>query len=319
MYRGLVRVVLVLAIATLSMPARESFGACVISRQASGLSPEDSESAEFHRLIRAHEWDSAVKIGEQLIVRWPTDPNVLFWLGYVQSRRNDFIDAVALLRRVEKVRPDQPGLPKLLASCYYDMSQYVLFEYEIRRAIAQTPHDGELYYLLGYYQTYVRSEYDAAANSLQRALDEEPTAYRFHYLLGYVHECKDENQKARQEFLRAIEQCEASSPCDFALPYLGMARLAFASDPGGALKYVQRAVEIDPNSSEAQLWLGKIRLKLGDVRSAADAFLKACALDPTSVTPRYLLSEVYKREGNYQAAAKYLAEFNRLSSLYGRQ
>lgn len=162
-------------------------------------------------------------------------------------------------------------------------------------------------------------DYDAAVKSLLRALEEQPGNYRARYFLGYAYECKSEEQKAREQFSRSAAQCQTTQICTFNQPYIGMARLLFSSDPRAALTNARSAVEIDENSFDAQLWLGKIWMKLEDVSQAVGAFLKACALDPTSATARYLLYGAYKKAGNDLAAEKYLSEFKRLSSLYGAE
>jgi len=274
---------------------------------------------ELNRLIREQQWDSASDLADKLLIRSPAHPVLLFWAGYTQSRRRNLVEATRLLRRAEKIDPRLPDLAKLLAGNYYDMGQYLLFEQSIQRAIEQAPHDGELYQMLGYYQENIRMDYDAAVKSLLRAIEEQPGNYRARYYLGYAYECKSEDQRAREQFLKSIAQCQTMQICDLNLPYIGMARLLFSNDLRGALTNARSAVEIDENSFDAQLWVGKICMKLEDVSQAVAAFLKACALDPTSATARYLLYGAYKKAGNDRAAERYLAEFKRLSSLYGTE
>jgi tetratricopeptide (TPR) repeat protein len=295
-------------------------GAIAANRSGSSVSaPDRTQIDELNRLIREQQWDSASELADKLLIRSPTHPLLLFWAGYAQSRRRNLVEATRLLRRAEKIDLRLPDLAKLLAGNYYDMGQYLLFEQSVRRAIEQAPHDGELYQMLGYYQENIRMDYDAAVKSLDRALEEQPGNYRARYFLGYAFECKSQDGKAREQFLRSIAQCQTTQGCEFSLPYIGMARLLFGDDPRGALSNARRAVEIDANSFDAQLWAGKIWMKLEDISQAVAALLKACALDPTSAAARYLLYGAYKKAGNDRAAERYLAEFKRLSSLYGTE
>lgn len=83
--------------------------------------------------------------------------------------------------------------------------------------------------------------------------------------------------------------------------FLGRARLA-AGDGFGAMDALRRAVQLDPKSAEAQLWLGQAHLAVTQAGPAPPeaeaAFRNALALNPGDLAARYALGQVLISRGD---------------------
>jgi Flp pilus assembly protein TadD len=82
-----------------------------------------------------------------------------------------------------------------------------------------------------------------------------------------------------------------------ALVLLGVV-LAVRGDDAGALKSVTQAVELAPESFDAQLALGRARFGAGDDAGAARAFREAVALRPTDAQARFFLATALEHAGD---------------------
>lgn len=83
-------------------------------------------------------------------------------------------------------------------------------------------------------------------------------------------------------------------------------RLAQFGQAEEALRRLQLAVEMVPNSSELHYVLGNVHLELGDYAQANQALQKARALAPEDAAVLYSLGSSYLRQGSYFAAVEAL-------------
>ena len=102
----------------------------------------------------------------------------------------------------------------------------------------------------------------------------------------------DEKRKAAQYFQHAID-----ADASFAAAYNGLANTHLdllwpsTQDAEIARKAAERAVELDPNSSDAHCTLGEIRIGTGDFRGAEEQYRRALALSPNSANAHDGFSE----------------------------
>ncbi|ABD02932.1 tetratricopeptide repeat protein [Synechococcus sp. JA-2-3B'a(2-13)] len=83
-------------------------------------------------------------------------------------------------------------------------------------------------------------------------------------------------------------------------------RLAQFGQTEEALRRLQLAVAMVPNSSELLYVLGNVHLELGDLEQAIASLQKARALSPQDGAVLYSLGSAYLRQGSYFAAAETL-------------
>ena len=286
------------------------------------LEPPTSQSnrlSELEILVRENKLREAQVIAQNLLAQSPEDPLLLLWAGYLQFQQKQYSNAIPLLRAAEKRKPDLPNLAKYLAVCYYALTQYALFEKEIQQAIRLSPKDPELHYFEGLYKYSVEDDLASALASFDRALELRPLDQQALYHRGRTYEILGENQKAREDYLKAIELIESRGAKGFGLPYQGMASLLLESSLKEALQYVLKSVEIEPESDSSYFLLGKIYSQLGNLPEAIAAFERVAKLNPTSGRAHYCLYSLYLRARNRNAAEAALAEFQRRNEFYGKK
>jgi len=71
-----------------------------------------------------------------------------------------------------------------------------------------------------------------------------------------------------------------------------------------ALPFAERAVKLDPASSQAHLQLAAVRLRLKDLSGSETAYSKALELDPESLEAHYGLGICYEAQGRKDRAAR---------------
>jgi tetratricopeptide (TPR) repeat protein len=88
--------------------------------------------------------------------------------------------------------------------------------------------------------------------------------------------------------------------------------VAVEGDNASALKAVRRAVELAPESFDAQLALGRALYGAGDMSNASAAFRKSIALRPKEPQPRFFLATSLEALGEYEQARVAYSELIRL-------
>jgi tetratricopeptide (TPR) repeat protein len=88
--------------------------------------------------------------------------------------------------------------------------------------------------------------------------------------------------------------------------------LAARKDDQGALKAVNRAVELSPRSFDAQLALGRARYGTGDPSGAVEAFRAALALVPDNAQALFFLATALERAEDYASSLAAYRELVRL-------
>jgi len=152
---------------------------------------------------------------------------------------------------------------------------------------------GAAYFAAGHYP-----EAEATFRELVTAGDPLPTSY---VGLAQVLLRTGRAEDAVTELIAAQQKLGTS----FLLSYfrgLALDRTAKSKEAHSAF---QEAVQINPNSAEAHLGLGKTELKLQQTRDAIAELETVLRLNPGNAHAQHLLSEAYRRLGDSQRAGKY--------------
>jgi adenylate cyclase len=148
----------------------------------------------------------------------------------------------------------------------------------------------------------------------RRLKPESMTAYEFHlrglerHRLGRI---TDENlREAMNWFKRAIE----ADP-GFARPH-AMMTCAWSNlsdfDPAEGTRYVERALELDPNEPEANRIMGSIKMGLGEFEASREYHEKAMALSPSDAYIKGRSASFYTFAGEPHRALQLLDEAEEL-------
>jgi Tfp pilus assembly protein PilF len=131
-----------------------------------------------------------------------------------------------------------------------------------------------------------------------------------HYTLGLAYLQLNRNAEARQAFLEETRRTprDVQTLVSLALIYEADADLPTAH------KYVKAALQLDPQSSDANALLGKILMKQGREAEALPPLKRAVARDPKNPDNRYALARLYRQLGRAADANREFAEVQRLKA-----
>jgi len=146
-----------------------------------------------------------------------------------------------------------------------------------------------------------KSDYDNALEQYSVLSKLDAYSYQNHYRLGLVYQLLDRLQEAAVSYLKAVDLKPDDAPSNMSLGtvYLGLAQRGIGTTPEAdlaelrerAVKYAQRAVELDPNNAAAQVNLGVTLDEVKEYARAEAAYRKCLELDANQPTVQLYLGE----------------------------
>ncbi|HLI34708.1 MAG TPA: hypothetical protein VKW70_06650 [Terriglobia bacterium] len=285
------------------------------------LPPADADRnpvvIKIRQAFATRQLDEMQKEIDEMLRKSPQDFRGYFWQGFLDLQRRDNYNAIRALRRAEALNANEPVL-KLLAVAYYAARQRRLFELTMKRALRQKPDDFAPYYYLGrYYVSVDAQDFAQAGLYFKEAIQRNPQYFRSYYYLGYCDEIARQLGKAEQNYRKAMALAQAEN-AKSALPYEGMARLRLLENEAAkALPYALHAARLAEDEAASHKTLAKVYGSLGRQMDAAQEWKRAAELDPTDASPYYHLFQIYSSLGSPAKAKSALANFNKLSAMYG--
>lgn len=204
----------------------------------------------------------ALVVSEELLKRYPNDPEILYRAGHLYGDRS-----VQIMRRLVKVAPKSPWKRMAFAEALEDEKRYDLAIIEYHKVIASDPTMPGIHYLLG------------------RAI-----------LLNSVDSNKTQ-EKAMKEFQEALRQNPRNAAAAYELGEIYFRR----GEAKESASYLSLSVKINPDSEQAQIALARSLMSFRKFPEALPHLRIAIQLDPGNDTAHFLLARVYKALGNSTA------------------
>ena len=166
---------------------------------------------------------------------------------------------------------------------------------------------------LGYQASHARSletsfqsalsDYNAgrlpqAATKLETLIVQAPKSFEIHELLGLVYSGESLDKKATEHLQKAVDLNPASAEAQTNLA----ANLVRLNRLGAAEVHFRKAVELEPSSFDANHNLGELYVRQGKIREAAQWLAKAQEIDPSSYDNGYDLARAYLMTGQVAQA-----------------
>jgi protein O-GlcNAc transferase len=160
-----------------------------------------------------------------------------------------------------------------------------------------------------------RSQEDEAIAEMRLAAQADDRLPYVHYYLGLAYRQKRNLEKAKEEFTRDLALQTASHVSDNAAAYdydqLGI--VAYLQQQNQeAQRDFEEAVKREPSIGTSWYGLAKIYRKQGHLSQALKAIDHALAIDPNSASVHYLRSQVLTQLGRKEEAQTDLADVRRL-------
>jgi tetratricopeptide (TPR) repeat protein len=250
----------------------------------------------------------AENIGKTALARWPSDAELLHWLGlvYFKQHKNDL--ALPALQRAASLDRSQYGIHFDLALLLLSDDHYSDAAKELETAIKLNPKAALPHVLLGRaYQNSNRSV--QAVKQFRTALLLEPSLPLVHYHLGFAYESLGSNEEAIAEYEKEIQHSPNNPTVLYQLGHCQVSAGLWKS----AIEHLDKATQIDSGNSDAFYDLGKALLLQGDPGRALPALLRAAELKPSNPSPHYQLSRALEKLGRKEDAKQELQTFTALS------
>jgi len=152
-------------------------------------------------------------------------------------------------------------------------------------------------------------EIPEAVACLDRIAGEVPREADFQKFVGMLYQRLGEDRKSIPFILAALELAPMDDELHLALGFHSMdnALLTEAAESFG------QALNLDPSSQTAQLFLGRTLDFLGDLESAEESLIKAIAFGPEEPEPHFQLARVLLRQGKLDQAMRKFDQLEEIS------
>jgi Flp pilus assembly protein TadD len=142
-----------------------------------------------------------------------------------------------------------------------------------------------------------RNDFQAAVEPLQKFLAQKDDFAYAHFQLGYVYTALKQPKEARTEYEKAIALDAKMSEAQ-----LNLGILLLESDPAAAVVPLSKAVDLLPTQTRPRFLLGAAQERSGDLKSAAQSFEAALALDPKDLETTMHLAGLYYNQKHFPEA-----------------
>jgi tetratricopeptide (TPR) repeat protein len=322
------------------------------ARKTLGILLEHREDARAAMLgarmaTEADDHEEALQLLKSVEASNPEFTGLAYNIALAEYHAGRYEDCETKLLALANTRQDTSQTENLLGWCYEKQGKHALAVSALQQAIALGPNQEANYIDLGGILRGGRSlpaalrvatqgvesfpksarmwslkgsvelnmsHYPDAISSYSRAYELDPNDAGALLGLGKARE----GQGSLAEAGKTFEEGTRKFPHDarFALEYaLLLLRRVDAGDKTAkplAVELLLKAVVIDPSSAEAHYQLGNLALEDGRAKEAFDELQKAAQLEPDASKIHFALSRACRRLGQKDAAAREMAEFQKL-------
>jgi tetratricopeptide (TPR) repeat protein len=197
---------------------------------------------------------------------------------------------------------------KVQARALYLAGRDAEAERALTAAAALATRDDEIPYDLGrvYYQ---QTRYHEAVEQFQRAIRLNPQSHKAYDNLGLATEALGDVAQALRHYLKAIELVHTGHP-SYDVVYANLADLMLKlGEYRKAFDLAAEAAQRNPDDARNLFLTGKALVKMERFDISLKWLERAVALDPSYPEPRYVLAQTYRRLGRAADAERELNAF----------
>jgi tetratricopeptide (TPR) repeat protein len=227
---------------------------------------------EFERATQLHQsgdLQGAIRAYLAILATHPARVDVRSNLGAAYSGLGQYEEAIEQYKRALVIEPANHAVRFNLAMAYYKAAWFSEAATELERfvvSVPNSPQTANARIVLADCQVRV-GEYKKVIEALSPLAESDPSNRAVAYLLGSAligDGQLDKGQAIIDRVFRDDDSAEAH--------LLMGSILLVADDAQGALKEVQRALELNPKLPSVHAWHGRVLMRLGDTEKAKDAF-----------------------------------------------
>jgi tetratricopeptide (TPR) repeat protein len=269
--------------------------------------------------LRTARADKGIATARRLLEQKPYDPRARQLLGELYLGSRDYKRATFELDEAHRLAPGNFDIAYMLASAYLQNKQLDLARKTFTGLQQQVGDSPQLHMLFG--RLYREADFiSEATDEFERAAALDPHLPHVHFYLGMAHLVRWGTTKlaeARAQFQLELDR----DPNDYFSNYFAGIVCLYERDLPNAVKYLEKASQLNPEGAEAYNFLGQA-LTLSEQYDRAETVLKkaiALTSDPSVSNYRissahYMLGQVYRHLGKTADAQKQFAQAEELKS-----
>lgn len=239
-------------------------------------------------------------------------PAGLYLEARILFEEKRYREALQLAQRSLTMAPAAPELYKLAALSAIRLDRLDVAEAALKKAAQLAPDDYLVHFHLGALY-YTKSLFLAARPELEKTAQLNPGYMPALLFLGLTLEEVSDVKSTVATYRKAIEVAEARRGAR-EMPYIYLGRFYYRRDQfDDGLPLLEKAAEINPESGEAWLVLGKTLHGLKRDNEAVAALERSAAAEVRDPEPHYLLYRILESQGHDQAAQRELLRFQELN------
>ena len=271
--------------------------------------------------LRTGELEKALEEAKTAVELDQKNTYARYILGNIYYTKEDY---AAALPQLEKVMISAPSfeVARALGLTYLYLKQpdraRLLFEEMLE---AFKGDDSELHMIFG--QAYEQTNYPLESErEIKRALEINPKTPRANFFLGYVI-LQHGGSSRLTEAAAAFEKELALAPADFNANFFTGVVASTENSHAKAIGLFQKAIQLNPKSAEAFLFLGQSQVETGDLAAAEKSLRRAVELDKVNPKPgfqarrtHFLLGRLLVRTNRREEGEKELALAQKLQQQF---
>lgn len=298
--RGLVKILLsLLACAVLAAPS-------ALAQVQSGQADVESAFARATELHQAGKLEEAIRAYQAILTAHPNRADVRSNLGAAYSRLGRYEDAIEQYKKALALDLNNQAIRFNLALAYYKAALFTEAAGELTKFLAATPVNlpERLNAILLLADCQVRlGEYKKAIELLTPYADaESPNSHAIAYLLGNALISDGQFDKG-QAIIDRVFRDENSAEARLLIGSL----LLLMDDGQGAIKELERAIQLNPKLPALHAWYGRALMRMGDSEKAKTEFRNELADNPNDFDANLYLGVLLRQDKMFEEAFGYLS------------
>jgi tetratricopeptide (TPR) repeat protein len=283
-------------------------------QRAIQLDPGSSEARlglvrTFDKMGKSHQ---GLPVLEEVLRSSPDHPEALFFRGRILYRRGEFAAAADDLRRAAVAIPANVEAHYHLGLALMKLNRTAAAVDAFEAAIDRDPgHLGARQNLaIVLRRSGATAAADRAEQEFRRLREEKDRALQ---ALAFRDKAVAAyNSEKYQEALEEFQRIVSINPDDSqAVVYLGSTHLAMG-DREAARLHLERGLRLDPENEFAYMELGRLSALEGDLAGAEEYLQRAMTANPDDPRPHYFLAGIYRSQNRIPESEREWAEFLRL-------
>jgi len=216
--------------------------------------------------------------------------------------------AASVVATLLSSRPTDPSLLYLSYRLYSDLAGRSMITLAL-----SAPNSAEMHQVMAR-ELARHGDDDAAIANYREAIRLNPDLPGLHTELGDLLRVSSDEKlqaEAKSEFDAALAVNARDEKADLALGTIADK----SGDVKGAYAHDSRAVELDPNDSDACTELAKVLIEMKQIQKAQQLLEHAVQTDPTNYVAHYRLVALYRQQGKTDEAKQQLAEYQKYKQM----